>query len=151
MQRVNNIVYCGYTAKSRWRSVYSCIRQYTQSLVWFAHSSARLLCSLTGSFVWLTHRLVCFAHSPPAYNIARLRLAYFFNTNVKHLPDHVLFFHHIIFHCNNTPARFNFIYINIDLRKKMHVHFYIVSKTEEIQLCRHITRDWEIHRYQLCR
>ena len=45
----NKIVYCGYTTKSRYRSIYSSIRQKTRSLVCFCHSSARSFSSQTAS------------------------------------------------------------------------------------------------------
>ena len=39
---VNNIVYCGYTSNPGYCSCHLCIRQYTRSLVRFAHSPASL-------------------------------------------------------------------------------------------------------------
>ena len=50
---INNIVYCGYTINSRFRSSQSCIRQYTRSLIRFAHSPARSLCSHRLSLILL--------------------------------------------------------------------------------------------------
>ena len=75
---INNIVYCGYTTKPRFRSLYSCIRQYTRSLVTLF---------LTGLLPVSLSLILLLGYASPF-----LKLAHFYNTILVDLFFYVYLF-----------------------------------------------------------
>ena len=111
--RNNNIGYCGYTTKSRWRSIYSCIRQHPRSLIRCAQSpdsfqstSCLYFCSALSSFAFFSSILIKNSYTFSFFSCCIIKISSLFlsttiinNSLCKWISGGIFFYFFIYLHC----------------------------------------------------